>query len=147
MNFTSIALWCKNAKATIDGIIAIGSLILVPVITVTPIVWLSEGHVRLKSNLRTHQVDGQQQLSGDLRFDKTPLKVKYVLELVDPNSGDVVTFPAVETKGVPRFDNTLLPVPKSIRPGHYQLRARVHYVVNPLTTQDEVVEVSTLAVN
>jgi hypothetical protein len=147
MNFTSIVVWYKSTAAALDGVFAIGSLLMVPIITIAPIAWLSEGHSHMKSNLRATSVEGRQHIVGDLQFERKPIKVSYSLELVDPKTGETMVFPAVETKGVPKFDNTLLPVPKTLRPGQYQLRANVHYVTNPLTAQNEVVEVSTIVVN
>jgi hypothetical protein len=147
MNFTAIVVWYKSVAATLNGLVAVSSLLVVPMLVVAPIAWLTEGHTHLRSNLRTSGVGEYQRLSGDLQFERAPLKVTYKMELVNPISGEVVSFPTVETKGVPHFDNTLLPVPKSLKPGTYVLRANVHYVTNPLVAQNEVVEVSTIVVD
>jgi len=147
MNIETAVVWIKSYKSLWDGIFAISSLVVVPTIAVAPLAWVFEHPGSVHSSLHAFKTVGGHELKGDLQFTQEPLKVRYHLELVNPVTGDIVAFPQVESSGTPRLDNVMLPIPKSVKPGEYQLRAQVHYVINPLKYVDQTVQVASIQVD
>lgn len=149
MTVTQLAILAKKFKVVMDGVYALSALFVVPCIAVTPILWWLEKppEVRAHVTARTLLGGAIQELQGGLDFKEgQPLRVAYHLELVD-RQGIVVKFPKVETRGTPRFDNMLLPIPSNVKPGDYRLVAKVRYAVNPIKAVAKEIPVTTITVN
>lgn len=136
----------EKIRETFDAVFSCAALFAVPVIVIAPIGWYFDGGHRVSSSLHaapssTSHPSSELELSGDLAFDKEPLRVVYHLELVD-SEGQGVKFPQVSSKGTPQFDNMILPVPPGLKPGSYQLVAKIRYTVNPITYVDKSIPVS-----
>ncbi len=143
----SLILWWKSAKLAADGLFTVASLFAVPAIVIAPMVWMSEHPGSMRSSLHVVSVGNQRALSGGLEFSEKPLKVVYHLELSNPSTGESYRYPQVDSRGVPQFDNVMLQVPGDAPKGEYQLKAAVHYVVNPLKAVDRVVEVAQIRID
>lgn len=149
MTVTQLLILGKKFKAVADGIYALSALFVVPCIVVTPFVWWLEKPPEVRAHVRARTLLGgaMQELQGNIDFrEGQPLRVAYHLELVDLK-GTVVKFPKVETRGTPRFDNMLIPIPSTIKPGDYRLVAKVQYAINPIKAVAKEIPVTTITVN
>lgn len=149
MTLTQLLILGKKFKATADAVYALSALFVVPCIAVTPIVWWLEKPPQVRAHVKARTLFGGsvQELQGDIDFKEgQPLRVAYHLELVD-FKGTVVKFPKVITRGTPRFDNMLVPIPATIKPGDYRLVAKVQYAVNPIKAVAKEIPVTTITVN
>jgi hypothetical protein len=142
----SLALWMK-IRETCDVAFTLGSLFVVPVIVIAPINWMLENPAHVRSSVRASTLsDGRPQVSGELQFTTTPLRVRYNLELYEISSGRTFSYPTVDTKGDPQFDNVILPIHPNVKAGSYQLRARIQYAINPIKSAETVVQVASIKV-
>lgn len=142
----SLALFMK-IRETCDVAFTLGSLFAVPVLVIAPISWMLENPSHVRSSVRASTLsDGRPQVSGGLQFATAPLRVRYNLELYDASSGKTFSYPPVDTKGDPQFDNVILPIHPDVKAGSYELRARVHYAVNPIKSAEAIVQVASIKV-
>lgn len=158
MNLTTITAMLVKAKSVADGVFAVSSLIVVPVLFTVPLVWLLEkpGSVRaahgdsaplVVSAYRDKHSQSPSVLVNGLEFSWTPRRTVYHMELVDTTGNVVLTYPKVETREEPRFDNIILQVPSSIKAGTYQLVAQVSAAVNPIKSTEATVVVASIDVD
>lgn len=156
MNLTSI--WAavktagaaaKKAKGVYDGIFALISLIGVPAMTMSVVVWYFEGpgSMHASSSHARARAGEHAQINPELQFTTKPLKVFYQLELVDEAGHVAFQYPKASSKGVPQLDNMLIQVPASVRPGNYSLIAQIKYAVNPIKSNDQTVQVASITVD
>jgi len=116
----------------------------VPVILTAPVVWLLQTDAGPRFNAKSKSPTS---ISGEMLFTQKPLRVAYRLQLLDATGHPVVNYPEKVSKGVPRFDNVMLSVPDSLRPGEYHLVARVEYALNPIRGGSSTVQVASISVN
>lgn len=149
MTLTQLLILAKKFKVLADAVYAVSALFVVPCIIVTPLVWWLEKPPEVRSHFKVKSLLGgaMRELQGGIDFkDGQPLRVAYHLELID-FKGTVVKFPKVETRGTPKFDTMLIPIPATIHPGDYRLVAKVQYTVNPIKAVAQEIPVTTITVN
>jgi hypothetical protein len=149
MTATQLLILGKKFKTIADAVYALSALFVVPCVVVTPVLWCLQKPPEIRSHVQARTVLGgsMQELQGGIEFNEgQPLRVAYHLELIDRH-GRIIKFPKVETRGTPRFDNMLIPIPATIKPGDYQLVAKVQYTVNPIKAVAKEIPVTTITVN
>lgn len=144
MNITAMIIWGKKAWTTINSIFTVCSLVVVPAAVTVPIVWALQTDHGPRFNSKSKAGSA---VSGELVFLEEPLKVVYHLELLDQDGKSVMNYPEKVTKGAPNFDNIMLSVPESLRPGEYRLVARVRYALNPIKGGTSIVQVASISVD
>lgn len=148
MNITALIFAVKKAWATMNSVFTVLSLFAVPAIVTTPVVWLLQSNEAPRfSSSASSKTSAQARVSGELVFPQEPLRVVYHLELLDDAGKAIMNYPEKETRGSPSFDNVILSVPESLRPGEYRLVARVRYALNPIKGGSSTVQVASILVN
>ena len=148
MTLTQLLILSKKFKTLADAVYGISALFVVPCVAVTPVLWWLQKPPEVRSHVSARSLgEGLQELQGDIDFNNgPPLRVAYHLELID-TKGEIIRFPRIETRGTPKFDNMLIPIPSTIKPGDYRLVAKVQYAVNPIKAVAKEIPVTTITVH